>query len=155
MGVKDDREQALRFMARTSRETPVEVLMNTMIASMAQTNQSLISQTVPYPTESGDDHPSSSKNETMYLISSEGPFYATIVVPGTRDTKSGPQTDRHARMLDGDGEPIPGAYAVGDCAANPSACGYWAGGATLGPFVTFAWLAGQHVAKQSNVATGV
>jgi hypothetical protein len=39
------------------------------------------------------------------------------------------------------GEPIPGLYGAGNCVASASARAYWAGGATLGPFLAFAYLA--------------
>ena len=86
-------------------------------------------------------------NPTMHPLAESGPYYAAILAPGTLDTKGGPMTDKHGRMLDSDGEPIPGAYAVGNFAASPTAHSYWGAGATLGPIVTFAWLAGQHAAN--------
>ena len=39
------------------------------------------------------------------------------------------------------GKPIPGLYGVGNCVASASARAYWAGGATLGPILAFAYLA--------------
>ena len=38
-------------------------------------------------------------------------------------------------------QPIPGLYGVGNCVASPSARAYWAGGATLGPIIAFAYRA--------------
>lgn len=87
-------------------------------------------------------------NPTMYPISGSGPYYATILVAGALDTKGGPRTDRDGRILDADGEPIPGLYGVGNCVASASAQGYWAGGGTLGPIMTFGYLAAEHAAGQ-------
>jgi hypothetical protein len=87
-------------------------------------------------------------NPTMYPISLEGPYYATIICAGTLDTKGGPLTTIDGQVLDVDGEPVPGLYAVGNCAANPSSQAYLAGGGTIGPYITFAYLAGRHVAAQ-------
>lgn len=87
-------------------------------------------------------------NATMYPISGDGPYYATIVVAGSLDTKGGPRTNKDGQVLDVDGEPIPGLYGVGNCVASPSAQGYWAGGGTLGPIITFGYLAAEHAAKQ-------
>jgi 3-oxosteroid 1-dehydrogenase len=87
-------------------------------------------------------------NPTMYPISESGPYYATIVVAGTLDTKGGPRTNTHGQVLDLAGDPIPGLYGVGNCVASASAQGYWAGGATLGPIMTFGYLAAEHVARQ-------
>lgn len=87
-------------------------------------------------------------NPTMYPISETGPYYATLVSAGTLDTKGGPLTNTHGQVLDADGEPVPGLYAVGNCAANASAQAYWAGGGTIGPYFTFAYLAAEHAARQ-------
>ena len=87
-------------------------------------------------------------NATMYPMSEEGPYYATIVVAGALDTKGGPRTNTGGQILGVDGEPIPGLYGVGNCVASPSAQGYWAGGGTLGPIMTFGYLAAEHAARQ-------
>jgi 3-oxosteroid 1-dehydrogenase len=87
-------------------------------------------------------------NPTMYPISDSGPYYAAIVCAGTLDTKGGPVTNTNGQVLDADGEPVPGLYAAGNCVANASAQAYWAGGGTIGPYFTFAYLAGRHAAAQ-------
>jgi hypothetical protein len=84
-------------------------------------------------------------SSTFAPLSEEGPYYAALLVPGTLDTKGGPKTNSNGQVLDHSGEPIPGLYAVGNCAASPSAHAYWGAGGTLGPMITYAWLAGQHV----------
>lgn len=75
----------------------------------------------------------------------EAPFYAVRMEPGDFGTQGGLSTDTHARVLNGKGEPIPGLYAVGNCAA-PICPTYPSGGCTLGPAMTFAWQAAQHIA---------
>jgi 3-oxosteroid 1-dehydrogenase len=80
-------------------------------------------------------------NPTMYPISAVGPYHAALVVGGTLDTKGGPKTDTEARMLDDTDEPITGLYGVGNCVASASGNSYWAGGATLGPIIAFAYRA--------------
>jgi succinate dehydrogenase/fumarate reductase flavoprotein subunit len=87
-------------------------------------------------------------NPTLYPISESGPYYATILVAGTLDTKGGPRTNIHGQILGVDGEPTPGLYGVGNCVASASAQGYWAGGGTLGPIITFGYLAAEHAARQ-------
>jgi hypothetical protein len=89
-----------------------------------------------------------SGNPTMFPLSDEGPYYATIVCAGTLDTKGGPLTTTNGEVLDVDGRPVPGLYAVGNCAASPSSQAYLAGGGTIGPYITFAYLAGRHAAAQ-------
>ncbi len=87
-------------------------------------------------------------NPTMYPLSETGPYYAAIVCAGTLDTKGGPVTTTHGEVLDSEGEPVPGLYAVGNCVANPSAQAYWAGGGTIGPYFTFAHLLAEHATSQ-------
>jgi len=82
------------------------------------------------------------RNETMWPISETGPYYATLLCPATLDTKGGPRTNERAQVLNRGGDPIPGLYAVGNCAGAMSAGSYWAGGATLGPIITMGFLAG-------------
>ena len=67
---------------------------------------------------------------------------------GTLDTKGGPPTNTNGQVLDVDGEPVVGLYAVGNCVANASAQAYWAGGGTIGPYFTFAYLASEHAVQQ-------
>lgn len=76
----------------------------------------------------------------------EGPFYALPVQSGGLGTKGGPRIDPDARVLDLDGEPIPGLYAAGNVAGSPFGMTYGGAGGTLGPATVFAWLAGRHAA---------
>jgi succinate dehydrogenase/fumarate reductase flavoprotein subunit len=92
-------------------------------------------------------------NPTMYPLSDTGPYYAAIHAPGTLDTKGGPVTDPHGRVLREDGSVIEGLYAVGNCAASASARGYLGPGITIGPLVTFGWLAGEHAAARVGAGT--
>ncbi len=80
-------------------------------------------------------------NPTLWPLAEQGPYYAALVTGGTLDTKGGPRTDPDGRVLDDVGEPIPGLYGVGNCVASASAQAYWAGGATLGPILAFAYRA--------------
>ncbi len=80
-------------------------------------------------------------NPTMFPISGEGPYYAALLTGGNLDTKGGPVTNPDGQVLDHTGKPIDGLYGVGNCVASASARAYWAGGATLGPILAFAYLA--------------
>jgi len=80
-------------------------------------------------------------NSTMYPISDSGPYYAALMTGGNLDTKGGPVTNPGGQVLDHSGKKITGLYGVGNCVASASARAYWAGGATLGPILAFAYLA--------------
>ena len=82
-------------------------------------------------------------NPTMWPLADSGPYYAALVTGGTLDTKGGPKTDTEGRVLDDLDAPIPGLYGVGNCVASVSGASYWAGGATLGPIIAFAYRAAQ------------
>jgi len=87
-------------------------------------------------------------NPTMYPIDSNGPYYAALLTGGNLDTKGGPKTNPQGQILDDRDAPIAGLYGVGNCVASASARAYWAGGATLGPILTFAYLASQQADKE-------
>ena len=76
----------------------------------------------------------------------KAPFYATRFYPGDLSTKGGLMADEHARVLRADGSVIEGLYAAGNCAAPVMGRTYPGAGATLGPAMVFAWIAGHHSA---------
>jgi 3-oxosteroid 1-dehydrogenase len=76
------------------------------------------------------------------------PFYAVKMGPGDLDTKGGLVTDEWARVLRADGTPIKGLYAVGNTSASVMGHSYPGAGATIGPAMTFGYLAALHVAGQ-------
>jgi 3-oxosteroid 1-dehydrogenase len=82
-------------------------------------------------------------NPTLRALE-EPPFYALPVYPGDIGTNGGLATDEHARVLDGEGKPIPGLYACGNVAATVMGHSYPAAGATLGPGMTFGYIAARH-----------
>ncbi len=69
------------------------------------------------------------------------PFYAIRVVPGDLGTKGGLRTDSRARVLRPDGTPIPGLYAAGNASAAVMGRSYAGAGATIGPAMTFGYIA--------------
>jgi 3-oxosteroid 1-dehydrogenase len=72
---------------------------------------------------------------------SKPPFYAIQIVPGDLGTKGGLRTDERARALRPDGTPIPGLYAAGNASAAVMGRSYAGAGATIGPAMTFGYLA--------------
>lgn len=84
-------------------------------------------------------------NRMMHPIAAKGPYYAVILGAGTLDTKGGPVVNPRGEVLDAEGKAIAGLYAAGNCVAHPAGQAYWAGGGTIGPALTFGWLAGEAV----------
>jgi succinate dehydrogenase/fumarate reductase flavoprotein subunit len=84
----------------------------------------------------------------------DGPFYAIKLVIGDLGTYAGIKTDENARALDADGRPIAGLYAVGNDMATIMGGNYPGAGITLGPALTFGYIAGRHVAA-TDAAGGV
>ena len=76
----------------------------------------------------------------------DGPFYAIKLVIGDLGTYAGIKTDASARALDAGGRPIAGLYAVGNDMASIMGGNYPGAGITLGPALTFGYIAGRHLA---------
>ncbi len=70
------------------------------------------------------------------------PFYALPVYPGTLGTKGGPRTNAKGQVLDVRGQVIPGLYAAGNVMASPAGAGYYGGGGTIGPAMTWGYICG-------------
>jgi 3-oxosteroid 1-dehydrogenase len=77
------------------------------------------------------------------------PFYAIKIVPGDLGTKGGLRTDERARVLRADGSAIPGLYAAGNTSAAVMGHSYAGAGATIGPAMTFGYLAALDLAAAS------
>jgi len=75
-----------------------------------------------------------------------GPYYALKMIMGDLGTFDGLATDRFARVLDAGRKAIPGLYAVGNDSASIMGGNYPGAGITLGPIMTFGYLAGRHLA---------
>jgi 3-oxosteroid 1-dehydrogenase len=75
------------------------------------------------------------------------PFYAATIVPGDLGTKGGLRTDERARVLRPDGTAIAGLYAAGNASASVMGHSYAGAGATIGPAMTFGYLAALDMAQ--------
>ena len=71
------------------------------------------------------------------------------MVVGDLGTYAGIKTDENARALDANGQPIAGLYAAGNDMASIMGGNYPGAGITLGPALTFGYIAGRHIAGAS------
>jgi len=75
------------------------------------------------------------------------PFYALWIVPADLGTAIGLETDCDARVLRKDGAVMPGLYACGNDMGSIMNGNYPGPGITLGPALTFGYIAGRHLAQ--------
>ncbi len=73
------------------------------------------------------------------------PFYAFQARPGDIGTKGGIDVDTNAQALTKKGTPISGLYAIGNCSSSVMGHTYPGAGATLGPAMTFGYVAAKHM----------
>ncbi len=98
--------------------------------------------------------PTVKPNPSLHSID-QAPFYAVKIVPGDLGTKGGLVTDEQARVLRPDGSAIPGLYAAGNTAAAVMGHTYAGPGATIGPAMTFGYLAALDLADGGRGANEV
>ena len=77
------------------------------------------------------------------------PFYSIQVWPGDLTTKGGLLTDEHARVLTKDNRVIDGLYAAGNNSAAVMGRTYPGPGATIGPAMTFGYIAANHILQSA------
>ncbi|MDB5616476.1 FAD-dependent oxidoreductase [Tardiphaga sp.] len=80
----------------------------------------------------------------------QAPYYAVAVYPADLGMSAGIVTDAHARVLAADGALVAGLYACGNDMASIMEGAYPGPGITLGPAITFGWLAGRQVADDRS-----
>ena len=78
------------------------------------------------------------------------PFYALPLHPGALGTKGGPRTNRMAQVMSVRNQPIPGLYAAGNVAASVTGPSYYGVGSTLGPAMTWGYVAGISAAEDAK-----
>jgi hypothetical protein len=76
----------------------------------------------------------------------QAPFYAVAVWPADLGMAAGIVTDEWGRVVREDGSVIENLYACGNDMASVMEGAYPGPGITLGPAITFGWLAGRHAA---------
>ena len=81
----------------------------------------------------------------------KGPYYAMRLDAGDIGTKGGLLTNQYAQVVRENGQPIAGLYAIGNCSASVMGTSYPGAGGTLGPAMTFGYIAANHIANTQPV----
>ncbi len=89
------------------------------------------------------------KNPTLGPLN-QAPFYALKLYPGDIGAATGLATDEHARLLNTQGQALPGLYAVGNDQHSVMGGVYPGPGITLGPGLVFASLAAKHAVARAR-----
>lgn len=79
----------------------------------------------------------------------EAPFYAAPFLYGSLGTKGGARTNRHGQVLRPDHSIIAGLYCAGLAMASPIGTKAVGAGTTIGPCLTFGYIAGKAIARQN------
>jgi succinate dehydrogenase/fumarate reductase flavoprotein subunit len=77
-----------------------------------------------------------------------GPYYAVAIFPGDLSTVGGLATNERSQVLDASGAPVAGLYAAGLDMNSIMRGGYPSGGSSIGPAMTFGYIAARQMAKQ-------
>ncbi|MGV0837766.1 FAD-binding protein [Mycolicibacterium thermoresistibile] len=92
-------------------------------------------------------------NPNLYPLG-KPPYYAFQIILGDLGTSGGLRTDEHARVLRDDDSAVPNLYAVGNNSAAVMGRSYAGAGATIGPAMTFGYVAAKHIAGHAAPDTG-
>jgi 3-oxosteroid 1-dehydrogenase len=92
-------------------------------------------------------------NPNLYPLG-KPPYYAFQIILGDLGTSGGLRTDEFARVLRSDDSAIKGLYAVGNTSAAVMGRSYAGAGATIGPAMTFGYVAAKHIEDQLPKAVG-
>ncbi|MDC0198579.1 FAD-dependent oxidoreductase [Pseudomonadota bacterium] len=80
----------------------------------------------------------------------KAPFYAMRIDPGEFATCGGMAINEYGQVLDNDNQAIAGLYATGNC--TPALLTTYPGpGATIGPAMTFGFIAGKHISGSNTL----
>jgi len=88
-------------------------------------------------------------NPNLYPLG-KPPYYAFQIILGDLGTSGGLRTDEFARVLRDDDSVVKGLYAVGNASAAVMGRSYAGAGATIGPAMTFGYVAAKHIASTTE-----
>jgi 3-oxosteroid 1-dehydrogenase len=92
-------------------------------------------------------------NPNLYPLG-KPPYYAFQIILGDLGTSGGLRTDEFARVLGADDSVVKGLYAVGNTSAAVMGRSYAGAGATIGPAMTFGYVAAKHIEDQLPETVG-
>ena len=81
----------------------------------------------------------------------KSPYFAVEINIGALGTNGGASTDEYGRVISASGNIIEGLYTVGNAMAGSTGSVYAGAGGTLGPALTYGYLAGQHAAGNNYI----
>lgn len=90
-------------------------------------------------------------NPNLYPLG-KPPYYAFQIILGDLGTSGGLRADEYARVLRGDDSVVKNLYAVGNTSAAVMGRSYAGAGATIGPAMTFGYVAAKHIADTGTPA---
>ncbi|WP_197380287.1 FAD-binding protein [Mycolicibacterium mengxianglii] len=93
-------------------------------------------------------------NPNLYPVTAP-PYYAFQIILGDLGTSGGLRTDEHARVLRADDTAVEGLYAIGNASAAVMGRSYAGAGATIGPAMTFGYIAAQHISGSTVTDTDI
>lgn len=80
----------------------------------------------------------------------KAPYYAVPINLGDLGTKGGLKADSNSCVLNSDDQPIANLYAAGNNAGSPFGNLYPGAGGTIGPAMTFGYVAANHIAQRAG-----
>ena len=83
----------------------------------------------------------------------KGPYYAMKINPGDIGTKGGLLTNDVGQVVRPSGEAIAGLYAIGNASSSVMGISYPGAGSTLGPAMTFGYIAANHISANRGEKT--
>ena len=88
-------------------------------------------------------------NPNLYPLT-KPPYLAFQIILGDLGTSGGLRTDEFARVLRADESVVKGLYAVGNTSAAVMGRSYAGAGATIGPAMTFGYVAAKHISSTAT-----
>lgn len=143
--------ESIRELAEAAGINPdgLEEAVNRFNADMARGRDSDFGRGEnPYELMNGD--PDHRPNPCLGPLG-RGPYFAVKVTVACASTHAGLATNKNAQVLNADGTAIRGLYAVGTDATSVSGGVILAGGISIGPAMTFGYIAAQHAAEEQRM----